>query len=62
MTDLFHYPDDRPEIFGEADGEEAAFYFMLHDFEYWVKKDGADFVLNRLDPMVLKKLADFFDS
>lgn len=47
---------DKPSV------DDIRFYEMLHDFEYFVKVEGVDYVLNRIDPGVLKKLADFFDN
>lgn len=40
--------------------EEASFYFMIRDFEHWVEKDGADFVIKRMNQDTFQKLSEWF--
>lgn len=49
MDNPFEYPEDRSEIYGESNEEEASFYFTLMDFQALVKRYGVEFIMNRLD-------------
>ena len=60
MENPFEYPDDRSEFFGEANEEEASFYFSLMDFEKLIEHYGTEFVLNRLGEETFNKLAVWF--
>ena len=46
----------------DVDEHEAAFYFMLHDFEYWIKKDGVKFVMERIDPDLVRKIKAYLND
>jgi len=58
MYDLAHYPEDRGEIYGETNEEEAALYFTLMEFTQVVDKYGIDFIMMRLD----RKTVDQIDQ
>jgi len=59
MDNPFEYPEDRGEIFGEPNEEEAHFYFTLMDFKGFIDKYGVDFVMNRLDEETFDKILDW---
>lgn len=56
MLDLAHYPEDRGEIYGEPNEEEAALYFTLMEFTQIVDKYGVDFVMTKLDKKTFDKI------
>ncbi len=56
----FEYPEDRGEIYGEPNEEEAWVYFTLNDFAHAVNKYGAQFVLARLNNEAFQKLSEWF--
>lgn len=56
----FMYPEDRGEIYGEVNEEEAYLYHTLMDFEGLVHKYGAQFVLSRMRNDSFSKLSEWF--
>ena len=60
VLDEFQYPEDRGEIYGEPNEEEAAFYFSLMDFEALIERYGAQFVLSRMRNEAFEKLSEWF--
>lgn len=56
----FEYPEDRAELFGKQNEEEAWFYFILNDFKDLINHYGVDFVMNRLDTETYSKLSSWF--
>ena len=54
------YPEDRGELFGEVNEEEASFYFTLNDFERLIEHYGAHFVLSRMRNNSFEKLSQWF--
>lgn len=54
------YPEDRGEIYGETNEEEASFYWSLKDFENLVERYGADMVISRMGSDCFKKLSEWF--
>jgi hypothetical protein len=60
FPEQFEYPEDRGEIFGEYNDEEASFYFMLNDFDACVSKYGAQFVISRMRNETFEKLSEWF--
>lgn len=60
FSEQFEYPEDRGEIFGEQNEEEASFYFSLNDFEHFLNKYGAQFVLARMRNDAFEKLSEWF--
>lgn len=59
MDNPFEYPEDRSELFGETNEEEASFYFSLMDFKQLIERYGVDFVMNRLDEETFDKIMDW---
>ena len=60
MLSMSHYPEDRGEIYGEQNEEEAAFYFSLMEFSQFVEKYGASFVLTKMDQKTFQALSEWF--
>jgi hypothetical protein len=60
--ELAHYPEDRGEIFGEPNEEEAHFYFVLNDFTDLLDKYGVDYVMTRLRYPEYMKLFNYFEE
>lgn len=60
MENPFEYPEDRSELFGETNEEEAHFYHTLADFEELILRYGTEAVMNRLPEPVFMKLAAWF--
>lgn len=56
----FMYPEDRGEIYGDVNEEEAYFYHVLMDFEYLIQKYGAHTVLSRMRNDPFSELAEWF--
>jgi hypothetical protein len=56
----FEYPEDRSEIFGEVNEEEASFYFSLNDFEQLISRYGVQFVMSRMRNETFEKLSQWF--
>jgi hypothetical protein len=54
--DEFFYPEDRGELFGEPNEEEAWVYHTLTDFDEIVKRNGVFFVLNRISKETLNEI------
>ncbi len=54
------YPEDRGEIYGEVNEEEAWLYHTLSEFEDIVNKYGAQFVLARMRNSCFEKLSEWF--
>ena len=59
MTE-FQYPEDRGEIYGEPNEEEAALYFSLMDFEHLIERYGTQFIMTRLRNETFQKLSEWF--
>jgi hypothetical protein len=56
----FEYPEDRGEIYGEVNEEEAWVYHTLNDFEQCIEKYGAHFMLARMRNDPFSKLSEWF--
>lgn len=54
------YPEDRGELYGEINEEEASFYFALNDFDKLIERYGAHFVLSRMRKDTFQKLSQWF--
>jgi hypothetical protein len=57
-------PDTSPDEckFGEVNGEEACFHYMLMDFEHFLLKDGVEFIDKWLSQEAKNKLRLFYAS
>jgi len=44
------------------DFREAAFYFMLHDFEASIKADGVEYIMSRLDQDIVRKIKAYLND
>ena len=62
QTNMFHYPEDRAELFEGPSEEEAHFYFVLNDFEELIQKYGVDYVMTKIRFPTYLKLFDYFDD
>jgi hypothetical protein len=61
---MWNDPDTSPDEcqFGEVNGEEACFHYMLMDFEHFIKKDGVEMVDKWLSQEVRDKLTQYYAS
>ena len=61
---MWNNPDTSPDEcqFGDVNGEEASFHYMLMDFEHFIKKDGVELVDKWLCQEVRNKLIQYYAS
>lgn len=48
--------------FGEVNGEEASFHYMIMDLEYWIRKDGVQLIDKELSQQARDKLTNYYAS
>lgn len=61
---MWHDPDTSPDecSFGDINGEEACFHYMLMDFEHFIRKNGVELIDKWLSQEVKNKLTNYYAS
>lgn len=59
MIDNEEYSPDECQ-YGELNGEEASFMYMIMDLEHYIKSDGFYLIYNNLSATSKKHLMDFY--